>query len=114
MIERRGAPLTINRTFGEDVYVFAAGIPVPPGTEAEEGSPIRIEEMPGSRAVRAIHVGPYTGLAETHKKAEAYLKSHRYQQSGPSWEEYVSDPSETPKPELVTWIFIPIAEDRPE
>ncbi|MCB1033172.1 MAG: GyrI-like domain-containing protein, partial [Acidobacteria bacterium] len=109
-LTQAGAPLAIAEFWGEGGYRFEAAIPLAsdPGLEMAESSAVNVRQMAGARAVRLVHVGPYTGLVDSYLALEAYMAARGMTPSGYSWEEYISDPGSTPEDQLVTHIFMPI------
>jgi effector-binding domain-containing protein len=105
-----GQPLAITNYWDERGWGFDAGIPVSgvPMRGAGPDSPVRMGETYGGRVVRAVHVGPYTSLAATYEKAQAFATAHGLEHNGRSWEVFVSDPGNTPEDELVTEIYYPV------
>jgi effector-binding domain-containing protein len=105
-----GQPIAITNYWDERGYGFDAGIPVSgtPARGAGPDSPVRMGETYGGRVVRAVHVGPYTGLEETYGIVEAFLGAHRLEANGRSWNVFVSDPGNTPEEELTTEIYYPV------
>ena len=105
-----GQPIAINNYWDERGFGFDAGIPVSgvPSRGVGSDSPVRMGETYGGRVVRAVHVGPYTGLEETYSIVEAFVVAHRLEANGRSWEVYVSDPGNTPEEELKTEIYYPV------
>jgi len=81
---------------GETVDV-AAGFPVTgidPG--AVDGTEAVVEDRAGGRAVVALHVGPYDGLADSYGQVVAWMGERGLQSRGDVWEEYLTDPSVEP------------------
>lgn len=105
-----GQPLAINESFDDDGYRFEAGIPVAqdPQIDREEGGAVGVRTVPATRAVRLVHVGPYRQMTESYNALTAFLAARGLEAVGPSWEEYISDPGDTPEEELVTHIYMPI------
>ena len=105
-----GQPISINKSWDEAGYAFDAGMPIAsaPETEIPEDSPVKIGETYGGRVLRVVHTGAYDGLPATYDKIEAYLAAHGLEATGPSWDEWVSDPGDTPEEELITHIFHPL------
>lgn len=105
-----GQPLTVYHTFSRDGIDLEAGIPIEPGgavdVSAEEGMEIRRLEVP--RALRAVHCGPYDTLPRTYAKIDAYLKDLGLAPIGPPWEQYISDPGDTPDEDLITEVYFPL------
>jgi len=104
-----GAPQAIANFWDERGYGFDAGIPVngAPARGAGPESPVRMGETYGGRVVRAVHIGPYTGMEATYRKIDAFMVAHGLDKNGRSWESYVSDPGSTPVDELITEIYSP-------
>jgi len=109
-LQLAGQPLAITNFWDDRGFGFEAGIPVSgtPGRGAGPDSPVRMGETYGGRVVRAVHVGPYTGLEETYAKVEAFAVAHRLQANGRPWEVFVSDPGNVAEDELVTEIYYPV------
>jgi effector-binding domain-containing protein len=105
-----GQPIAIVNYWDDRGYGFDAGIPVSgtPARGAGPDSPVRMGETFGGRVVRAVHVGPYTGLEETYGIVEAFITAHKLEPNGRSWNVFVSDPGDTPEEELMTEIYHPV------
>jgi effector-binding domain-containing protein len=105
-----GQPIAINNYWDERGYGFDAGIPVSgtPARGAGPDSPVRMGETYGGRVVRAVHVGPYTGLEGTYAIIHAFIVAHNLEANGRSWDVYVSDPGSTPEEELITEVYYPV------
>ena len=84
-------------------------------TAAATGTPapsrVRIGQSPSGRAVRAVHRGPYDRMGPTYEQLAAWMGAHGVAEGDVSWEQYISDPGETPPDELVTHIYFLIADD---
>lgn len=57
--------------------------------------------LPGGRAVRAMHVGPYDTLARTYDELRGWMAEHGLRPGRVMWECYLSDPVTEPDP--ATW-----------
>ena len=84
-----------------------AGIPVD-RADAAPAQPIRAGLTFAGRVVKAVHRGDYSGLPAAREQVRVYLAAAGLTQDGPMWEQYVSDPGNTPVAELITNIFVPI------
>jgi len=89
-----------------DTVAVAAGFPTSgPITASGEVTPL---ELPGGRAVRGVHLGPYDGLGQTYGELMAWAQAQGLQlvEAG-MWEAYVTDPSAEPDPSTwrteITW-----------
>jgi effector-binding domain-containing protein len=109
-LEMAGPPVAISETYGDDGYRFTAGIPLAsdPGLELGEDSPVTVREVPAAKAALLVHKGPYRNLPASYEALGAYVAAHGFKTSGPSWEEYISDPGSVPEDELITHIYMPI------
>ncbi len=109
-LQMDGQPIAINNYWDERGFGFDAGIPVSgtPSRGVGPDSPVRMGETYGGRVVRAVHVGPYTGLEETYAVVEAFIVAHKLEANGRSWDAFVSDPGNTPEEELTTEIYYPV------
>jgi len=75
----------------------AAGFPVtgmPAGQVA--GTDVTVEARPACRAVVAMHVGPYEGLAESYGNVMKWMQEQDLEPQDSMWEEYLTDPSAEP------------------
>ncbi len=105
-----GQPLSINKSWDESGYVFDAGIPLAsaPEMEISEDSPVQIGETYGGQVLKVVHQGSYESLPATYDKIEAYLAAHGLEPTGPAWDQWISDPGDTPEAELITHIYHPL------
>ena len=105
-----GQPIAITNYWDDRGYGFDAAMPVSgtPTRGAGPGSAVRMGESYGGHVVRAVHVGPYTGLEDAYHKVGAFNIAHKLESNGRSWEVFVSDPGNTPEEELVTEIYQPV------
>jgi len=117
-IEMTAQPMAITRVRNDNSYDVEAAIPVrlenPNGPEAEGADSVgrvRIGQSPGGRALRVIHHGPYESMAPSYEKLAAWAAAHGVSEGGVSWEQYVSDPGETPADDLVTHIYFLLEND---
>jgi effector-binding domain-containing protein len=94
-----GPPFGFYPRMPDATVEVVVGFPVsgPVETDGEVGP----FELPGGRAVTAVHVGPYERLADTYSELAAWAASEQLQLAGYMWESYLSDPSTQPDPE--TW-----------
>jgi effector-binding domain-containing protein len=60
------------------------------------------------KALKTIHIGPYTNLKATYDGILAYIKANGYEINGNSWEEYIDDPTVVSEEELRTNIYFPV------
>jgi effector-binding domain-containing protein/uncharacterized protein YndB with AHSA1/START domain len=109
-LEEAGAPLSISRAFSDSELVFDAAIPVrgihanTPRTE----SLVKIGQTYAGPVIRVRHRGPYRTLGGTHEQIAAWLAALGIERNGDAWEVYVTDPTKTVEPELLTFIYYPV------
>ncbi|MGH8193874.1 MAG: SRPBCC family protein [Woeseiaceae bacterium] len=111
-LEEAGPPLSINRSFSGSELLFDAAIPVR-GITADtprSADGVKLGQTRGGTVIRASHTGSYRHLGRTHEKISAYLAAHGIERNGDAWESYVSDPTQTAEPELLTYIYYPVKE----
>jgi effector-binding domain-containing protein len=109
-VQQTGAPISINRKWGDAGLEFDAGIPIGAGPEAAPApdSPVQIKETYAGKALKVVHKGAYGGMEATYDKLFAYAAANGLEQLGPPWDEYVTDPGSTPEGELSTNIYLPV------
>lgn len=108
-LEKAAMPLVVNHEWRNE-YVFEAGIPITaePEVGPAGGAEVGISRTPGGFMVKAVHVGPYGRMGTTYSKLKAYAAAYGLELSEPAWEQYVSDPGDTPEEELITHIYYPL------
>lgn len=109
-LQLAGQPFAITNYWDDRGWGFDAGVPVSgtPTRGAGPDSMVRMGETYGGRVVRAVHVGPYTDLASTYAKVEAFIVAHKLQKNGRPWDVFVSDPGNVPQNELITEVNFPV------
>lgn len=109
-LQPTGPPIAITTAWDASGYSFQAGMTIAAAPEKpiRPGSPVLIGETYGGSVLKAVHTGPYTGLHATYEQILAYMAAYGLEENGNSWEEYVSDPGDTPEAELVTNIYFPV------
>ena len=109
-LQLAGQPIAITNYRDERGWSFDAGLPVSgsPARGVGPDSPVRLGESYGGRVVRAVHVGPYSGLATTYDKVEAFMAVHELEANGRPWDVFISDPGNTAEEELKTEVYYPV------
>ena len=109
-LKQAAAVQTINHKYDDSGYQFDAAIPVDhaPEKEVPSDSPVQVKQTYSGKALKVVHKGAYQNMETTYRQMVAYMAAHGYEGAASPWDEYVSDPGETPEPELVTNIVWPI------
>lgn len=109
-LEMSGSPLAITTSRTEEGWQFDAGIPIAemPTIEIDPDSPVQIRQSPGGKMVMGVSVGSYSDLSANWEKVRAWVAAHGYEEAGPLWEQYISDPADTPEEELITHLYMPV------
>ena len=102
-----GPPVAIFYGESGGALSMDAALPVD-RTDVPLPDPIRTGRTFEGRVVKAVHRGDYAGLPAAREQLRAYLATAGFEQDGPMWEQYVSDPGSTPAAEMVTNLFVPI------
>lgn len=94
-----GPPFGFYPEMPGDTVVVEAGFAVSDHVEAS-GDAHRLL-LPGGRAVRAMHVGPYDTMPRTYADLHAWMARQGLRPAATMWECYLSDPVTEPDP--ATW-----------
>lgn len=94
-----GPPFGFYPQMPTETVVVEAGFPVSSPVEPRGNAHPLV--LPGGRAVRAIHVGPYETMEQTYKDLELWMQQHAVRPAIGMWERYLSDPQAEPDP--ATW-----------
>jgi len=109
-LKQAAAPITINNKWGASGYEFDAAIPLdhPPLKDIPPGSPVQVKQTYSGKALKVVHKGSYRDMDTTYEKLMAYAAAYGYEPAASPWDEYVSDAGDTPEPELLTNILLPV------
>lgn len=77
-----------------------AGFPIAAPIEEREG--VSVVQLPGGKAVTAVHQGPYDTLQESYAELTSWVQEQGLALAGGMWESYLSDPEAEPDP--ATWL----------
>lgn len=110
-----GPPRIIYTAWNANETRFTLAFPVAMLPQVGPNETVTVGVLPGVRALRFEHVGPYDTLRHTYERIDAWLKDHKAIDGGsdwerymPMWEEYINDPQTTPASDLVTRIYLPL------
>jgi effector-binding domain-containing protein len=94
-----GPPFAFYPEMPTDTVAVEAGFPVSAPVDTH-GNAHRFL-LPGGRAVRAIHAGPYETMVKTYDALQRWMAERGLRPSVGMWESYLSDPEVERDP--VTW-----------
>ena len=111
-----GPPRAIYTGYGPEGTKFTVVMPVAADVSRDVGEgPVTVGDVPGGKALRFTHRGPYPRLMQTYEQITAWMKSEGmlatdadWAKYMPMWEEYVNDPESTPEENLITNIYVPL------
>lgn len=105
-----GSPLAITTAGSpeEGFWAFEAAIPVDKTLESKDGDEIKFKQTYGGRVVKLVHKGDYMSMPSSYKKLAEYVYGNNLEPNGDIWEQYISDPGNTPQDELITHLFFPV------
>jgi effector-binding domain-containing protein/ribosome-associated toxin RatA of RatAB toxin-antitoxin module len=105
-----GPPIAITRKWDEphQVFEFDAAIPVNRSDVAPAAGEVRMMQTYGGKVLKVTHTGPYEGLANTYAMLKSHVAAYGYEKAADEWEQYVSDPGQTPAEALMTVIYYPV------
>lgn len=83
-------------TFLGGLVAVEAGLPV--GREVPGDGVVEASRLPVGPAATTVHMGPYEELDRAYEAALSWLDTIGYEQAGPHWEIYRTDPFVEPDP----------------
>jgi len=115
-VQFAGPPRAIYTGYGPEGTRFTVVMPISAEVSRDlaEG-PVTVGEVPGGKALRFTHRGPYPNLMQTYERITAWMKTEGmlvtdadWAKYMPMWEEYLNDPESTPQEDLITHIYVPL------
>ncbi|MEZ4703157.1 MAG: GyrI-like domain-containing protein [Rhodothermales bacterium] len=111
-----GPPRALYKSFDQRETQFVVAFPVAaPDGPLEGERDIKVDRLPGGKALRFTHKGSYRDLRKTYEAISSWMAGAGLLESQgawarymPVWEEYLNDPQTTPQEELITQIYIPM------
>ena len=102
-----GKPFTRYLSTHGDHFHLESGFSVPGPIAGDKQ--VGAGELPGGPVARALHVGPYEQLGDTHTAVLGWISEQGHAPGGPIWEVYLTDPNQVEDPaDYQTEIFCPL------
>jgi effector-binding domain-containing protein len=101
-----GNPISIIRTYSDNVYSFDACLPVDSLVQPE--GRIKIGTIPQSFVLRTVYLGSYRSLSSVYEKIHKYLQKNMLTPKGNFFEMYFTDPQMVSDRENITIIYCPL------
>jgi len=107
-----GPPVAVYSNWAGGQMTTDVGFPVAAADAARARGDVLAGTTPSGPALKAVHRGPYDGLAATYRAIEARMQGAGMAPSGKSWEIYLNEPGAVPDADLLTEIYMQVsAED---
>ena len=113
-VQFTGPPRAIYTAYSPEAVKFTVVMPIAAEVSGIGQGPVTVAEVPGGKALRFVHKGPYPKLMETYGKITEWMTANGMLETEadwakymPMWEEYLNDPDSTPADELITHIYVP-------
>lgn len=109
-LKQAGPVMTIDRSWADGKYEFDAAVPVDraPDKPVPADSAVQIKQTYAGPVLKVVHKGSYAAMPQTYEKLRAFMAIEGLEKGGDPWDEYVSDPGNTPEADLVTNIVQPL------
>lgn len=77
--------------------------------DAKVPAKYKVIENPGGKAVKALHMGDYAKLGDTHTQIGQYMEFKKLTMNGAPWEIYITDPMvEKDTAKWITEVYYPV------
>jgi len=103
-----GAPFAVYYEYNPQGNVtFEAGMPV--SATVKDNDDIKYKEYPAMKVVSTLYFGPYDKAGPTYEMIQKYIKDNKLQQTGATWEVYLTNPQEEQdQSKYKTMIYFPV------
>ena len=110
-LKQAGPPMSVTRRYDTTakVYEFDAAVPVDRSdAPLPAASGVKYGATPEGMVLKLTHKGPYATLAKEYEGLAVFEAGYGFAENGNAWEQYVSDPGNTPEAELITTVNVPV------
>jgi effector-binding domain-containing protein len=103
-------PLAIYRDWQGQKITIDLGFPVTEADAAKAKGEVLSGKTPAGPAIKTVHRGSYDKLKDTYAQLEKAMQAEGYRGGEISWEVYFGEPGKTPEQDLITEIYMQLAE----
>jgi effector-binding domain-containing protein len=105
-----GPPLAVNGDWTGALVTVDLGFPVSEADAAKAAGDVRAGKTPAGPAMKATHHGSYDKLKDTYALVEKAIEAEGGRMGDISWEIYFNEPGTTPEADLVTEVYVRLAD----
>lgn len=106
-VQVAGAPFSLYPSFTEEMMEMVCALPVAP--DARVGGKYPVQQLSAAKAVKAVHLGSYHKLVDTHDQINQYMQFKKLEMAGAPMEVYITDPEvEKDTAKWITEVYYPI------
>ncbi len=107
-IEMHGSAMTVYPRSEENSFDMECALPVEEEVQVSDDR-IVFKTISSGKAVKAVHMGSYHLLEDTHNTVNQYISDQGLQAAGAPYEIYITDPSDEPDTsKWITQVYYPI------
>lgn len=108
-VEPAGHPFCLYPMWDDQTKMMEMVCALPVPADAKLPAKYKVMQTAGGMAVKAVHLGHYEKLEDTHNQLNAYIAFKKLTISGAPWEVYVTDPeTESDTSKWVTEVYYPV------
>lgn len=104
-ITPQGMPMSVYLGMDPQILRFRGAILVTEADLAQAAGPVQAANLPRGEGLKAVHVGSYEKMHETHQAMWAHMDAEGIAAGWPIWEIYVDDPMAVPAEAVKTEIY---------
>ncbi|GIV37253.1 MAG: hypothetical protein KatS3mg032_1632 [Cyclobacteriaceae bacterium] len=108
-VQLAGYPFCLYPKWDEQTKQMQMVCALPVDAGARLPASVKVSELPGGLAVKAIHKGDYHTLSATHDQVNKYIAFKNLEITAAPWEVYVTDPGMEPDTsKWITEVYYPV------
>jgi effector-binding domain-containing protein len=103
-------PLAVYRDWNGRLVTVDVGFPVSEADAAKAKGTVKAGHTPAGPAIKTVHWGSYDKLKDTYDELAKAMNAQGYAAGDATWEVYFGEPGKTPDKDLITEIYMQLAE----